>query len=117
MVEFCDQIVLISFATKKQKSNNLIKHQKAMKPIANELSNEQKSFVEYAASLGGFDSVDEFMIHSALEKAMEIVRTYGAFLETSGDKEIFFEALLNPPKPNRKLYDAAKEYLNYVNEK
>lgn len=88
-----------------------------MKPIAKELSNEQKSFVEYAASLGGFESVDQFMIHSTLEKAKEIVGTYGAFLGSSSDKEIFFDALMNPPKPNKKLYNAAREYLNFVNEK
>jgi hypothetical protein len=48
---------------------------------------------------------------------MEIVGTYGAFLGSSSDKEMFFEALMNPPKPNIKLYDAVREYLNLVNDK
>jgi uncharacterized protein (DUF1778 family) len=37
------------------------------------------------------------------------------FLETDEDKEIFVNAIMNPPEPNDKLKDAQEKYKNFNN--
>jgi len=74
------------------------------------LSKEQKDFFAYAASLGGFRTLTEFVITSAQEKAQKIVKEHNTLLASKRDKEIFFDALLNSSKPNRNLKEAAKRY-------
>jgi uncharacterized protein (DUF1778 family) len=86
-------------------------------PIDEKLSDEQKEFFRYAASLGGFANLGDFLIFSALEKALQIINTHNSFLASNKDREVFFDALTNPAMPNKTLYDASKVYQNYVNEK
>lgn len=74
------------------------------------LSKEQKDFFEYAASLGGFRTLTEFVIFSVQERAQKIVKEHDTLLASKKDKEIFFNALLNSSKPNSKLKEAAKRY-------
>ena len=74
------------------------------------LSKVQKEFFEYAASIGGYTSLSAFIIQSAQEKASRIVEEYNQFLNTENDKNIFFDALMNPPEANSALKEAAKEY-------
>jgi uncharacterized protein (DUF1778 family) len=74
------------------------------------LPKEQKDFFEYAASLGGFRTLTEFLISAAQEKAKTIVETQKVTLVSKKDREVFFKALMNPPKPNDRLKTAAKRY-------
>lgn len=74
------------------------------------LSKEQKEFFEYAASLGGFRTLTEFVIHALKEKADKIIKDHNTILASEKDREIFFEALTNPPEPNNKLKEAAAKY-------
>lgn len=86
-------------------------------PIDEKLSDEQKAFFSYAASLSGFDNLGDFLIFSALEKALQIINTHNSFLASDKDREVFFDALMRPAMPNKTLYEASKVYQNYVNEK
>lgn len=74
------------------------------------LSKEQKDFFEYAANLGGFRTLTEFVIFSVQEKAKKIVQEHNTILTSKKDKEIFFEAIINADKPNDKLKKAANRY-------
>ena len=74
------------------------------------LSKEQKDFFEYAASLGGFRTLTEFVIFSVQEKARKIVNDHNTLLVSKKDKEIFFDALIDADKPNNKLKQAAERY-------
>lgn len=40
---------------------------------------------------------------------------YTEILKSQKDKDVFFDALLNPKEPNAKLIEAAKEYKNKCN--
>jgi len=71
---------------------------------------EQKELLQTAASLGGFSTLTEFVFSSALEKAKSIIKEHDTFLKTQRDRDIFFNALMNPQKPNAKLQTAAKRY-------
>jgi uncharacterized protein (DUF1778 family) len=78
------------------------------------LPKEQKEFFEYAAQIGGFRTLTEFVIFSAQEHAMRIVEERNRILASEKDREIFFEALVNPPVPNEALKKAAAEYSGTV---
>ncbi|MDP2384997.1 MAG: DUF1778 domain-containing protein [Bacteroidota bacterium] len=74
------------------------------------LSKEQKELFEYAAQLGGFRTLTDFVINSVQEKAKAIINQHAAILASKKDKEIFFNALLKPAAPNKKLMEAAVRY-------
>lgn len=74
------------------------------------LPKSQKEFFEYAASIGGFRSLTEFIIRSAEEKANEIIKKRDSFLQSEKDREVFFDAILNPAEPNEKLKQAFTRY-------
>lgn len=81
------------------------------------LPKAQKEFFEYAANLGGYRTLTEFVIISAQSKADEIVKTHNAIIASKRDQEIFFDALLNPSKPGKKLIAAAKKYNKLAKQK
>jgi len=78
------------------------------------LSKEQKELFEYAARLGGFRTLTEFVIHSAQEKAQVIVKEHQNMLESERDRDLFFAEVLNPGEPNQELLQAAENYQKYL---
>ena len=78
------------------------------------LSKEQKELFEYAAKLGGYRTLTEFVIHSAQEKARMIVQEHQQILKSDRDREIFFAELLNPGEPTQELQIAAEQYIEYM---
>ena len=78
------------------------------------LPKEQKEFFEYAANLGGYRTLTEFVINSLQREAEEIVKKHRAILSSKRDEEIFFDAVMNPPAPGSKLKAAAKKYNKQV---
>lgn len=78
------------------------------------LSKEQKEYFEYAAKLGGYRTLTEFFIHSAQEKARMIVQEHQNIIKSERDRDVFFNALLNPEDPNQELLQAAEHYTEYL---
>ncbi len=74
------------------------------------LTKNQKEFFELAARISGFKSLSEFVIHSTQQVATSIVEQHNTILATEQDKKIFFDNLINPPKPNKSLKEAAIHY-------
>lgn len=74
------------------------------------LPKDQKEFFEYAASIGGFRTVTEFIISSAQNQAEKIIEDHNKVLASKKDRKIFFDALMNPEKPNEKLKKAMVNY-------
>jgi uncharacterized protein (DUF1778 family) len=81
------------------------------------LTVSQKELFEEAARIKGFKSLSEFVIYTTQEAATMIIERHNAILISEKDKEIFFNALLNPPKPNSALTKAVKNYHKKVAEK
>ncbi len=71
---------------------------------------EQKELFEYAAAIGGFRSLTDFIIYSVQQQAALIVEKHNAILGSKQDQKLFFESLINPAKPNAKLKKAAQKY-------
>jgi uncharacterized protein (DUF1778 family) len=78
---------------------------------------EQKEFFEYAASLGGFKTLTEFVTYSIKLQAEKIVDKHNAVLASKKDQEVFFNAMLNAPQPNDSLKNAAKRYSESAKKK
>jgi len=81
------------------------------------LSRSQKELFEEAARIKGFKSLSEFVIYTTQEAASIIIERHNAILASEKDKHIFFKALVNPPKPNKDLIQAAKSYQKAVTSK
>lgn len=70
----------------------------------------QKALFQRAAALGGHRTLTDFVINSAQEKAEAIVRDSEILRLSATDRQVFVEALLRSPAPNRKLRQAATRY-------
>ena len=74
------------------------------------LTKEQKEFFERAARVGGYRSLTDFVVLTVQEKAKEIISEKEQVIASKKDSEIFFDAITNPPKANKDLINAAREY-------
>jgi uncharacterized protein (DUF1778 family) len=74
------------------------------------LTKDQKEYFEYAAQLGGFRTLTDFVLISVQEKAKKIVEDHELILASKRDQKIFFQSVMNPQKPNEKLKKAALNY-------
>ena len=75
------------------------------------LTEEQKALFQHAADLAG-RSLTDFVVSSAQELAARTVREHEVLTLSGQDREIFVEALLRPPSPNKRLRQAANRYKN-----
>jgi len=81
------------------------------------LPKEQKELFKYAANLGGFRTLTDFLIFSAQQQAGTIIEKYNTILASRKDQEIFFSAITNPQKPNDRLKKAAIRFNKAVENK
>jgi uncharacterized protein (DUF1778 family) len=73
----------------------------------------QKKRIEHAASLKGL-SVSDFMVQHADEAAVKTIQQHNSWVLDERDRDIFVQALLNPPEPNARMKAAAKRYKERV---
>jgi len=85
-----------------------LKHEKAR--FDTRLPKEQKKFFERAARLGGYRSLTDFVILAVQEKAKKIILEQEQIIASQKDSEIFFNAIINSPKANNNLINAANKY-------
>lgn len=76
----------------------------------------QKELFEYAASLGGFRTLTDFIINTVQEKANAIIQEHNTILASKKDQEIFFDAFMKPKGPNEKLRATAERYKQFMQE-
>ena len=91
-----------------------INHKKARFDIR--VSKDQKQFFERATVLGGYRSLTDFVLATVQDKAREIIEESEIVVASEKDKTIFFESLINPPKPNSELISAKKAYDKIVSK-
>ncbi len=80
------------------------------------ISKELKEIMERAAQLGGYRSLTDFVMSTAQNKAKEIINEHDRIISSLRDSEIFFNAILNPTRPNEKLTQAAVDYKASLSE-
>jgi uncharacterized protein (DUF1778 family) len=70
---------------------------------------DQKKRIEHAASLKGL-SVSDFMVQHADEAAVKTIQQHNSWVLDERDRDIFVQALLNPPEPSARMKAAVKRY-------
>jgi len=73
------------------------------------VSKDQKELFQRAADILGLTLTD-FMISSMHNAAVRAIQEQEMMQLTGRDREVFLEALQNPPAPSEKLQQAAKRY-------
>ena len=77
------------------------------------ISSEQKELFQHAANLSG-RSLTDFIISALQEAARLVVHEHKVIQLSLRDRQAFVQALLEPPKPNKNLSQAAKRYQKKV---
>ena len=77
--------------------------------LAARVTPAQKQLIERAASLRG-TSVTEFVVASAHEAAISTIKDFEVLHLQDQAREVFINAVLNPPKPNAAARAAAERY-------
>ncbi|WP_133140184.1 DUF1778 domain-containing protein [Legionella genomosp. 1] len=90
------------------------KHSNEVERLEARISSTKKSVLKDAASLKGV-SLTDFVVNSAYEAAQRVIKEYEQLHLTKADRDIFIQALLNPPKPNENLVKAANRYKKVFN--
>jgi uncharacterized protein (DUF1778 family) len=70
---------------------------------------DQKRLIERAAELRG-TTVTEFVVVSAQQAATETIKNFEMLSLRGRAREVFVDAILNPPAPNQALRVAAQRY-------
>jgi uncharacterized protein (DUF1778 family) len=77
------------------------------------LTPEQKKHIEHAARIKG-TSVSDFVVLSADAAAVRAIREQEILTLNEQAREVFANALLNPPAPSQRLVAAARRYKERV---
>jgi uncharacterized protein (DUF1778 family) len=73
------------------------------------VSREQKELFQRAADIQG-RTLTDFVTSSVAEAAKRAIQEHEMMTLSVRDREVFVEALLNPPEPSDKLRAAAQRY-------
>lgn len=77
------------------------------------ISPAQKRILERAASLRG-TSLTDFVLTSAQEAATKTIKDFEILSLCDEAREVFINALMNPPAPNEALRAAADRYKKHM---
>ena len=77
--------------------------------ITARVTEQVKNTLSIAANIMGA-TLNQFLIQAALEKAENIIERDKIIYLSKEDIQIFFNALDNPPPPNKKLIHAFESY-------
>jgi uncharacterized protein (DUF1778 family) len=77
------------------------------------LDAESKKKIEQAATVIQ-SSVNSFIVSTVLEKADKIIQQHEEMILSSRDRDIFLEAILNPPPANEALSKAFSQHSSEV---
>lgn len=69
---------------------------------------ERTRFIKAAAFTGM--TLSAFLRQAALEKSETVLKNRDALTLSDRDRDLFLEALENPPKPNKQLQEAFNKY-------
>ena len=77
------------------------------------VSKREKDLFTKAAAIQG-RSLTEFVVSSLHDTAVRVIESHNVIKLKERDSEVFVNALLNPPEPNKNLKAAAKRYFKLV---
>lgn len=95
---------------------NLSRQPKEIERLEARISPDKKSLLKNAAELSG-QSLTDFVVRVACEEAVRVIEKYQHIHLTVSDRDVFVNALLNPPQPSESLLKAAARYKKDVQSK
>jgi uncharacterized protein (DUF1778 family) len=81
----------------------------AMDRLALRLSREKKQLIKQAAAASG-QSLTDFAVGTLCRRAREVLGEEQVLVLSDRDRDAFLAALDNPPKPNKALLRAARNW-------
>ncbi|MFY8034394.1 MAG: DUF1778 domain-containing protein [Flexibacteraceae bacterium] len=70
----------------------------------------QKELFERAAILGGYRNLTDFMLAELQKGAEKVVKDKEQIIANQLDSDVFFDAILNPRRPNEALKKALEKF-------
>jgi uncharacterized protein (DUF1778 family) len=96
-----------------QQSRKVWRRQSKLERLEARITREQKRIIERAAGLRG-TSLTDFVVVSAQQAATNTIKEYEMMSLHGEARDVFVNALLNPPAPNVVAKRAAKRYLRRI---
>jgi uncharacterized protein (DUF1778 family) len=96
-----------------QQSRKVWRRQSKLERLEARITREQKRIIERAAGLRG-TSLTDFVVVSAQQAATNTIKEYEMMSLHGETRDVFVNALLNPPGPNAAAKRAAKRYLRLI---
>lgn len=81
------------------------------------LTKEQKELFEYAAQLGGYRNLTDYVINVLMEKSSMIIETHHVLLASTKDQEVFFDAVTSTIEPHEALKAAASKHQQAIEKR
>jgi uncharacterized protein (DUF1778 family) len=100
---------MTSAETKSTKAKKVKTERSKAERLEARISKEQKELFQRAADLQG-RSLTDFVLSSVLDAAKRAIQEHEMMILSVQDREVFVEALLNPPELSCKLEAAAQRY-------
>jgi uncharacterized protein (DUF1778 family) len=75
-----------------------------------QFSSAETLVIKRAAAIGGYRSLADFVICSAVKQAEEIIQAQESILLSKRDAQLFFDTVFDAPAPNEKLKAAANYF-------
>ncbi len=94
----------------------LIKYNHETERLEARISSDKKKLLKNAAELSG-RTLTDFVVSSAYEAAVRVIQEYQQLHLSIADRDVFINALLNPPKASNNLLKTAEEYKRDVESK
>lgn len=88
--------------------------EKAVVRVEMRVTPSKYKIITKGMDLTGNTNQSQFIIEAAIEKAQQIINKEELILQSEADREMFFNALLNPPKPNAAMIELMEEYKRKV---
>ena len=96
-----------------QQSRKVWRRPSKLERLEARITREQKRIIERAAGLRG-TSVTDFVVVSAQQAATNTIKEYEMMSLQGEARDVFVNALLNPPAPTAAARRAAKRYLRRI---
>ncbi|MBC8372800.1 MAG: DUF1778 domain-containing protein [Phycisphaerae bacterium] len=77
------------------------------------LAGEHKKLIQQAAELLG-QSISAFTVSTLVQEAQQVVERFSSLRLSDRDRDLFLDALDNPPEPNERLRRAARAHAKGV---
>ncbi|OGT47496.1 MAG: hypothetical protein A3F17_07190 [Gammaproteobacteria bacterium RIFCSPHIGHO2_12_FULL_41_15] len=90
-------------------ARHTVKHKSEVDRLEARITTDKKNLLKQAANISG-RTLTDFVVDSAYKAAVCVIQEHQQLHLTVNDRDIFIQALSNPPRPSTQLLKAVKVY-------